>query len=116
MPLTTTWTRPAVSKCGWAFSSFTRPSAAELVARGDRVAQALEVADRADGLDGVTGDHRDPRGVISAVLEATETGEKQVLDGTPADIADDSAHGVLLSGGARTTRDRVPRSRRGCSN
>ena len=31
MPLTTTWTRSLVSKCGWAFDSVTRPCVAQRV-------------------------------------------------------------------------------------
>ena len=37
--------------------------------RGDGVAQVLEVADRAHGLDLAAGDHRDAGGVVAAVLE-----------------------------------------------
>ena len=31
MPLTTTWTEPVVSKCGWALHSLTRPWVAQRV-------------------------------------------------------------------------------------
>ena len=74
MPLTTTWTRSSVSKCGWALASETRPCVAQrvwpmpVVAGGastatapspsrsaDRLAQVGEVADRAHGLEPLLG-------------------------------------------------------------
>src|SRR3954469_6893631 len=75
-------------------------------ARGDRCAQALEVADGPDRVDRVVRDHRDPGRVVAAVLEPGQAVQEQVLDGALADISDDAAHGRLLS----LLNDSEPRS------
>ncbi len=101
MPLTTTWTRSSSSKCGWAFSSVTRPCVAQRVwpmpvvaggamhgdaavvvlarAAGDGVAQRLQVADRAHGVQPAVRLDGDARGVVSAVLELLQAFEQHVL-------------------------------------
>ena len=91
MPLTTTWTRSSLSKCGWAFSLRDpavggparvadarggRPrgdgdgAPLDLVlARGERLPQEAEVADRAHRLELAVGQHGDARRVVPAVLK-----------------------------------------------
>src|SRR4051795_9061186 len=64
---------------------------------GDRLAQVVEIADRADRLDALALDHRDPGRVVAAVLEPGQPGEEEVLYGALADVSDDAAHGRLLS-------------------
>src|ERR687887_306411 len=81
------WTRLSSSKCGWAFSSVTRPCVAQ------RVWPMPVVAGGADGGQLPLGLHGDARGVVSAVLELLEPGEEDLLHRPMADIADDAAHG-----------------------
>ena len=119
MPLTTTWTRSVVSKCGCAFSSLTRPWVAQRVwpmpvvagasaratavpARGvgprlDGVAQVLEVADGPHGLDPVALDEGDPGRVVAAVLQAGQALQEELLDGTPPDVPHDAAHAATVA-------------------
>src|SRR3954449_8983090 len=73
---------------------------------GDGLAQVVEVADRADRLDALALDHRDPGRVVAAVLEPGQPGEEEVLYGALADVSDDAAHGRLLSR-SKTTRSRA---------
>ena len=131
MPLTTTWTRSSSSECGWALASVTRPCVAQRVwpmpvvrralgerdgaplgrrALGQRVAQRIEVADRAHGVETALVQDRDARGVIAAVLELLQALEEDLLDGAVPDVADDPAHEeAILDGDAGPPRDvRLP--------
>ncbi len=117
------WMLSVVSKCGWAFSSVTRPCvaqrvwpipvstacsatataalaviAASVVAIGDRHAERVEVADRADGIDPVSFEHRDPGAVISPVLELLEPFHQEGACLPRSDVTDDAAHVRVLLG------------------
>src|ERR1700750_2811858 len=107
MPLTTTWTRSVVSKCGWAFSSVTRPCVAQRVwpmpvVAGDAATatpprpassstlatgarRRAEVPGGADRAQLPVGLHGDSCGVLSAVLELLQPREKNVLHRPIAD-------------------------------
>jgi hypothetical protein len=66
---------------------------ATVVRTVDGGTQRAQVADRADGLDLVTGDDRDAGAVIAPVLELLQAGEDEVLNRAPPDVPHDSAHG-----------------------
>src|SRR3954463_15996963 len=82
-------------------------------ALGDRLAQVVEVAHGADGLDRVAEDHGDPGRVVAAILEPGEPGQEQVLYGALTDISDDAAHAGAPF--VQTTRSRAGRPRKGRS-
>ena len=91
---------------GWALSSFTPPWVAQRVWPTPVVAcepfgprdllQVREVADRADVLEPVVFEERDPGRVVAAELEPLEAGDQQILGGAASDVTDDPAHAGLL--------------------
>ena len=97
------WAHP-VSGC--ALSSDTRPCVAHRVCptpvvesepfrAGGRL-QLVEVPDRADVVEAVSFEQRQPGRVVAAVLEALEAAEEEALRGARADVSDDPAHPNLL--------------------
>src|SRR5437764_10752655 len=54
--------------------------------------QVREVADRADVVEPLGFEERDPRRVVAAELEPLEAGDQQILGRTAADVSDDPAH------------------------
>src|SRR5207249_1936280 len=65
--------------------------------RAGGVLQKLKVAHRAHVFEAAVLAQRDAGGVVTAVLEALETVEQQVLRSPVTDVPDDSAHPKLLS-------------------
>src|SRR6185312_600352 len=59
---------------------------------GQLLAQRAEVADRADGLDPLAGDHGDPGRVVAPVFQPCQARQQQVTDGATAHVANDAAH------------------------
>jgi hypothetical protein len=62
------------------------------VSLADRAAQRAQVSDRAHRVDPVAVQHRDPRAVVSAVLQLLEAGQEQAARFSGTDVADDAAH------------------------
>ena len=107
MPLCTTETRPALSRCGWAFSSVGPPWVAHRVCpmpgragRQRTVRQLLLQVGEFAGLlrrgQPAVGQHGDTRRVVAAVLQPLQPGEDDVQGALPAHISHDSAHGGSL--------------------
>ncbi len=65
--------------------------------RAGGVLQKLKVAHRAHVFEAAVLAQRDAGGVVTAVLEALETVEQQVLRSPVTDVPDDPAHPKLLS-------------------
>ena len=106
MPLWMRASLPSSPRCGCAFRSFGAPCVAQRVwpmpvrAVRDRgwlevVEQHLQLAGAlAGGHRAVRADHRDARGVVSAVLEALESAEQHLETLVAADVTHDSTHGL----------------------
>ena len=107
MPLCTSATRPCRPGCGWALTSLGAPWVAHRVcpmpvvdagsgvarapSRGWRACPPACVEPRRPLSPAV--DQRDPRGVVAAVLQATQPLDHDVLRLAWTDVTDDSAHG-----------------------